>query len=1000
MSKRAPSFQEAIMRLERFWAQQGCVIWQPYNVQVGAGTMNPATFFRVLGPEPWRVAYVEPSVRPADGRYAENPNRWQQYYQYQVILKPDPGDPQELYLRSLEAIGVDLAQHDVRFVEDNWEQPALGAWGLGWEVWCDGQEISQYTYMQQAGGFALDPVSVELTYGLERIMLFLQGAETFLDIAWEGDITYGDLLYRQEVEHCTYNFELADVERLQNLYRLCEAEAQAGLERGLVIPAYDYILKCSHVFNVLDARGAIGVTERAGYFARMRELARRVTAAFLKEREEAGFPLQRKREWVVRPKQRPLMPVPGAGSAPQDFVLEIGTEELPHQDLQWALAQLEERVPRFLSQARLSFERVRVLGTPRRLAVLVSGLAARQADEVRVVKGPPAQAAFDAEGRPTRAAEGFARRHGLEAADLEVAEMDGGRYAIARTAQEGRAAGEVLSELLPELIGSLRFGLSMRWNESSAYFSRPIRWLVALLGQESVPFEYAGLYSDRWSRGLRTGAEAQSLPIESAGQYEEVMGRAGIVLCPEGRRRLIAEHSAALAASVGGQVRPDAELLAEVADLVEAPVCLLGQFSEEYLALPSEVLITVMKKHQRYFALECDGKLMPHFVAVRNGGKRGEELVRQGNEAVLQARFADAAYFYRRDLSQTLEGFLPRVGTLAFQERLGSMLDKTKRLESLVGTIGALVGVPESGMPHLRRAARLSKADLASNMVIEFTSLQGVMGSLYAGHQGEDERVVRAIFEHYLPRYAGDAVAKGRLGLALSIADRLDSILGLLAVGLEPTGSADPYALRRAASGLVQSLLEWEERIDLQQALAAAARELPVEADAAVQKRALDFIAQRLRVQLLDRGLRYDVVEAVLAERKHDPYWAAVTALELQEWVTRPDWMDILNAYARCKRILRDVQEGYEVRPERFVEEASVALYHAYLEVAERIDRESRLGDLMVGLQELVAPINRFFDEVLVMAEDAVLRENRLGLVQRVAALTEGIVDLSRLEGF
>ena len=290
------TFQEAIMRLERFWAEHGCLIWQPYSEKVGAGTMNPATVLRVLGPEPWNVGYVEPSYRPDDGRYGENPNRMQLHYQYQVILKPDPGNPQELYLESLEALGLNRREHDIRFVEDNWESPALGAWGLGWEVWCDGQEITQFTYFQQAGGFALDPVAVEITYGLERLMIPIQGVRSVWEINWDGDHTYGEILLRSEVEHCIYDFEQADVERLVALYNLYEAEARSALERRLVIPAHDYVLKCSHTFNVLDARGAIGVTERARYFARMRDLSREVAKAYLKQREEMGFPWMRKME--------------------------------------------------------------------------------------------------------------------------------------------------------------------------------------------------------------------------------------------------------------------------------------------------------------------------------------------------------------------------------------------------------------------------------------------------------------------------------------------------------------------------------------------------------------------------------------------------------------------------------------------------------------------------------------------------------------------------------
>ena len=259
----SPTFQSIIITLEAFWADYGCLIWQPHNQQVGAGTMNPATALRVLGPEPWNVAYVEPSIRPDDGRYGENPNRLQQHYQYQVILQPDPGAPQELYLDSLMALGIHPREHDIRFVKDNWEQPAIGAWGLGWEVWLDGQEITQFTYLQQVGGVTLDPVAVELTYGLERIVIALQRVKGFRDIQWTDDITYGDVNLQAEQEHSRYYFEVADVERLRSLYDLYRAESELALESGLLLPAYDYALKCSHTFNVLDTRGAVGVTERA-----------------------------------------------------------------------------------------------------------------------------------------------------------------------------------------------------------------------------------------------------------------------------------------------------------------------------------------------------------------------------------------------------------------------------------------------------------------------------------------------------------------------------------------------------------------------------------------------------------------------------------------------------------------------------------------------------------------------------------------------------------------
>jgi glycyl-tRNA synthetase alpha chain len=288
------NLQEIMMRLQRFWAEQGCVIQQPYDIEVGAGTMNPATTLRVLGPEPWRVAYVEPSRRPADGRYGQNPNRLQHYYQFQVIIKPAPEEIQETYLESLRTLGIEPADHDIRFVEDDWESPTIGAWGLGWEVWLDGMEITQFTYFQQVGGIDMDPVAAEITYGLERIAMYVQKVDNVFDLEWVGKINYGDLYHQGEVEHSTYNFEVSDTNMLFRLFSMYEAEAKSALSRGLVLPSYDYVLKCSHTFNLLDARNAISVTERTGFISRVRALAGSCCQTYVKQRKEMGFPLMSK----------------------------------------------------------------------------------------------------------------------------------------------------------------------------------------------------------------------------------------------------------------------------------------------------------------------------------------------------------------------------------------------------------------------------------------------------------------------------------------------------------------------------------------------------------------------------------------------------------------------------------------------------------------------------------------------------------------------------------
>ncbi|MEA4902522.1 glycine--tRNA ligase subunit alpha [Desulfitobacterium sp.] len=284
-------FQDMILTLNRFWGEQGCVLAQPYDMEKGAGTFNPNTFLKALGPEPWKVAYVEPSRRPTDGRYGENPNRLQHYFQYQVILKPSPDNVQELYLQSLERLGIDVREHDIRFVEDNWESPTLGAWGLGWEVWLDGMEVTQFTYFQQCGGIDCKPVSAEITYGLERLATYIQNKESVFDIEYVGDVTYGDIFLQNEIDYSHYNFEVADVESLQTWFNMYEKEAIRVVEKGLVLPAYDYVLKCSHTFNLLEARGAISVTERTTYIARVRNLAKLCAQAYVEQREKLGFPL-------------------------------------------------------------------------------------------------------------------------------------------------------------------------------------------------------------------------------------------------------------------------------------------------------------------------------------------------------------------------------------------------------------------------------------------------------------------------------------------------------------------------------------------------------------------------------------------------------------------------------------------------------------------------------------------------------------------------------------
>lgn len=976
------SLQDVLLRLTAYWTERGAMIVQPFNTEVGAGTANPATTLRVLGPEPWRVAYVEPSVRPDDSRYGKNPNRLQTHTQFQVILKPDPGDPQEQYLASLEAIGVDLAAHDIRFVEDNWASPALGAWGLGWEVWLDGMEVTQFTYFQQAGTLKLDPVSVEITYGIERIVMALQGVSHFADIEYAPGITYGEAFGQSEYEMSRYYLDEADIASTQRLYDLHAEEAQKMLDAGLAMPAYYNVLKCSHAFNVLDARGAVSTAERARAFTLMRNLSKGVAELWVARRGELDFPLG-----TVAPQELPAaLPMPDVTET-ERLIFEIGVEELPAAEVTRARDWLESTISDRLASTKLSHGRVHAYATPRRLVVLVEDVAAREEDSVETLRGPRVSAAFDAAGAPTRAATGFASKHGIYPAQLQRVEHEGSEHVAVVRNVEGRPAPEVLSSLLAQVVVDLRSERNMRWKDPALSYARPVRWLLAMLGSAPIPVTASELTSGTTTRVQRMAPEPV-VEVSTAEGYLEFLREHDIVADEQARRSIILDAAQAHAEKVSGRVdlEVDASVVAEIVNLVESPVPVLGSFDERYLDLPPEILTSVMRKHQRYLPLRTNDGLLPHFLTFANGACDVATVAR-GNEAVVRARFEDALFFWEADRRVPLRTMKDGLAKLTFEETLGSMADRAERIAVVAKALGERVGLDDAERATLHRAADLAKFDLGSQMVIEMTSLAGTMARYYAMNAGESPAVAEALADMERPRTSDDAVATSAAGAILAVADRADLLVGLFSVGANPTGSSDPFALRRAALGLLATiranpLFETLTVNDVLQIAAKAITGQGVAVSESTLSATGDFVRARFEQSLLDAGSSPDAVAAVLP-LADEPRRADATLTDVEDVASDGRFASLVEAVQRIRRLIKDADP--DDNPALLTATVEQKLVAAVEALQGTLDGESlTVPRLLSASIETVSVLDTFLEEVLVMDENPDVRDARIALLATV----------------
>ena len=678
----------------------------------------------------------------------------------------------------------------------------------------------------------------------------------------------------------------------------------------------------------------------------------------------------------------------------KDLLLEIGTEEVPAHVMPHLLADLKRLAEDMFAEHRLTYENVRTVGTPRRTALLVTGLAERQEDVSTETRGPSVAIAFDAEGNPTKAGTGFARGQGIEPSAL--IQRDG--YVYASVHEQGAETAQLLAELLPELIRAIPLPNSMRWGDLDFRFIRPIRWIVALYGTDVVPFALANVTSGNTSRGHRTLAP-QDFVIASPADYEAACEKAYIIVDQERRRAMITEQIAETAKAAGGTAEITPDLLEEVLYLVEFPTALSGAFEEKYLALPAETVITPMRDHQRYFPVKAaDGSLLPVFITVRNGGREHLDVVAHGNERVLRARLADAQFFFDEDRKKPLAEHREKLKTVVFQQGLGSMYEKTERLMGLVTAIVEDLApddaVYETMAADARRAAELSKADLVTGMVTEFTELQGIMGREYAVLDGEKLAVARAIDEQYMPRFAGDELPQSALGFALSVADKIDNIVGTFSRGKIPTGSQDPFALRRQALGLVLMLIEHESSLLLSDLVDEASDLYDLDASLCqkMQVYVADFIRLRLKNVLTERGVRYDVQEAVLA----DVDFVAdvpVRAAYVERLLASDGADALVQSFVRVGNIARMTETG-SVDPALFVAQEEGALHSAYENV---IAARAEGADTLPAEQELAQAIDAFFDAVMVMDKDERIRKNRLTLLKAVDNYLLQTADYSKI---
>lgn len=685
------------------------------------------------------------------------------------------------------------------------------------------------------------------------------------------------------------------------------------------------------------------------------------------------------------------------------YLLEIGVEELPARLVGSALTQLKSNCIKLFEEERIGFDEIKVYSTPRRLSMIVEGLAERQLDLEEKSRGPSKKIAFDEDGNPTKALLGFMRGQKVELDSIVIESFNDEDYVYANTFKAGEKAEKILSLNMAKLIKSINFPKSMKWGGKNIRFARPIRWIVSLLDDEIIPFDLEGIKVSNVTRGHRFLGK-NHIEVGNVDEYRDLLKENFVILDQNERKDIIKYGSEKLARERGGNLESDEELLDEITNIVEYPTPIIGRIKEEYLSLPQDVIVTPMKEHLRFFpVLDDRERLLPYFITVRNGNEEHIETVIKGNEKVLGARLEDARFFYMEDMSVSLESYVEDLKYITFQDKLGTLYDKTKRIQSLGEKIAEHLEVGEETERNVDRAAYLSKADLVTKMVSEFAELQGKMGKEYAKNSGENEIVSLAILEQYLPRFSGDEIPSTTAGFILSIADKLDTIAGLFAIDIHPTGSQDPFGLRRYALGIINILLDKKINFKLSE-MVETSLYIYVEQNGLafdynkVKDEIIGFFNGRIRNMFIDNGFRHDIVDAVVGEEIDNIYDMKIKANKLNQWLENDGVEEVLSAFNRVANLAEKIDSDEVQRS--LLTEHGINLYDSFNKLEEKVKPQIDKKEYDKALEQLVVlkePIDNFFDNVMIMVDDEEIKENRLGLLRKIYNFMMEICDLSKI---